>query len=228
VEVGTPGPAARAGRITIDDIVEAGVALTSAEGLPAVTVRAVAARLGVRSPSLYHHLPGGLEELRGLVVGRIQELIEAEDEVPQDATAWERLEVPLRSVGRATQQYPGVLEHILTAGRDGPTTLSGSERTVQLLLGSELADIAPEAYVAIHAYVTGWVFAQRPSSAAAKDNGMPALALVLRNAEKLDPEKVLLDGLRALLRGLAQAEAEQQATAKKPGSSGRGGRTRAG
>ncbi|MCU1593331.1 MAG: tetR family transcriptional regulatory protein [Frankiales bacterium] len=223
--MGTPGAPSRGQRITVDDIVEAGVELTASEGLPAVTVRAVAARLGVRSPSLYHHLPGGLEELRGLVVGRIQELIEAEDVVPQGATAWDRLEVPLRSVGRVTRTYPGVLEHILTAGKDGPTTLSGSERTVQLLLESELADVAPEAYVAIHAYVTGWVFAQRPSAAAAKDNGLTALARVLRNADRLDQEKVLLDGLRALLVGLAQA---QQPQATKASSSARGGRTRAG
>jgi AcrR family transcriptional regulator len=216
---------AKARRVTVDDIVEAGVAITSAEGLPAVSVRAVAARLGVRSPSLYHHLPGGLDELRGLVVARVQELIEAEDVVAEDATTWERLEVPLRSVGRTTRSYPGVLEHILTTGRDGPTTLSGSERTVQLLLESELADMAPEAYVAIHAYVTGWVFAQRPSPEAAKDHGMPALASVLRDADELDQEQVLLDGLRALLRGLAQA---QQPEPRRAGRSARGGRSRAG
>lgn len=218
--------AARARRVTVDDIVDAGVAITSSEGLHAVSVRAVAARLGVRSPSLYHHLPGGLDELRGLVVARVQELIEAQDEVPDGATAWDRLEVPLRSVGRTTRSYPGVLEHILTAGRDGLTTLSGSERTVQLLLESELADVAPEAYVAIHAYVTGWVFAQRPSAAAAKENGMQALARVLRDADRLDQQQVLLDGLRALLRGLALAQEPPAPT--KGRSSARGGRSRAG
>jgi AcrR family transcriptional regulator len=211
-----PGPR----RIRREDIVEAGVELTSAEGLPAVTVRAVAARLGVRSPSLYHHLPGGVEELRALVVGRVQELIEAEDTVPESATLWERLEVPLRAVGHASRSYPGVLEHILTTGRDGPTTLTGSERTVLLLLESELADIAPEAYVAIHAYVTGWIFAQRPSSAAAQEHGLGSLAEVLRAAEGLDQQQVLFDGLRALLAGLALLHG--------PAAVGRGKRRRGG
>lgn len=204
--MGTSDAAPRQRRVTVDDIVAAGVEITAAEGLPAVSVRAVAARLGVRSPSLYHHLPGGLEELRGLVVSRVQELLEEQDEPSAGSSTWERLEVPLRSVGRATRAYPGVLEHLLTTGRDGPTTLAGSERTVALLLESELADVAPEAYVAIHAYVTGWVFAQRPSSDAATAQGMTSLARVLRDAERLDQETVLLDGLRALIAGLSAGQ----------------------
>ena len=106
--------------IAVDDVVRAGVALTAEQGLQALTVRAVAARLGVRSPSLYHHLPGGVEELRGLVVLEIQRILDAEDPAPEGASTWERLEAPLRAVGRANASYPGVLEHILTAGRDGP------------------------------------------------------------------------------------------------------------
>jgi AcrR family transcriptional regulator len=201
--------AARPRGITVDDIVLAGVAIAAEEGLPAVTVRAVAHRLGVRSPSLYHHLPGGVEELRSLVVQEIQQILEAANPVPSDASLAQRLEAQLRLVGQATVAYPGVLEHILTVGRDGPTTLSGSDRTVALLLESELAGIAPGAYVAVHAYVTGWVFAQRPSSTAAADHGMPVLAHLLREAERLDQQQVLLDGLRALLAGLA---VQQEAT----------------
>jgi AcrR family transcriptional regulator len=227
--MGPSEPVARARRVTVDDIVEAGVAITTADGLGAVTVRAVAGRLGVRSPSLYHHLPGGVEELRGLVVERIQAILERDEDPAEGAGTWERLAVPLRSVGRATRSYPGVLEHILTTGKDGPTTLSGSERTVQLLLESELAGLAPEAYVAIHAYVTGWVFAQRPSSDAAKAHGMATLADVLRAAEALDQEQVLLDGLRALIAGLAQTQAPaRRGRAKRAGRSAGGGRSRAG
>jgi AcrR family transcriptional regulator len=226
-----PSDAAPRGRgVSVEDIVESGVTITAAEGLGAVTVRAVAGRLGVRSPSLYHHLPGGVEELRGLVVERIQAILESEEAEPEGAGTWDRLEVPLRAVGRATRSYPGVLEYILTAGKDGPTTLSGSDRTVQLLLDSELADLAPEAYVAIHAYVTGWVFAQRPTSAAAQAHGMTSLAAVLRAAEDLDQEQVLLDGLHALLSGLARAQQApvRKGRARRPGRSGAAGRSRAG
>ncbi|MDT7549900.1 MAG: hypothetical protein QOE84_2294 [Actinomycetota bacterium] len=227
--MGPSESAPRAGRVTIDDIVEAGVAITSSDGFAAVTGRAVAGRLGVRSPSLYHHLPGGVDELRGLVVERIQAILERDEAPPEGAGTWELLAVPLRAVGRVTRSYPGVLEYILTSGKDGPTTLSGSERTVQLLLDSELASLAPEAYVAIHAYVTGWIFAQRPSSDAAKAHGMVTLADVLRAAEELDEEQVLFDGLRALVAGLAQGQPPaRKGRVRRAGRSAAGGRSRAG
>ena len=228
--MGSPDAPARVRRVTVDDIVDAGVAITAADGLAAVTVRAVAARLGVRSPSIYHHLPGGLDELRGLVVGRVQQLIDTEPPAPEGASTWERLEVPLRTVGRVSADYPGVLEHILTTGRDGPTTLSGADRTVALLLESELADVAPEAFVAIHAYVTGWIFAQRPTSEAAQEQGLLSLARVLREAQELDQEKVLLDGLRALIAGLSltRESAGRSRRLRRVGRSAGGGRSRAG
>jgi AcrR family transcriptional regulator len=228
--MGSSGAPTRVRRVTVDDVVEAGVAITAADGLGAVTVRAVAARLGVRSPSLYHHLPGGLEELRSRVVERVRQLIDTQEPAPEDAPTWERLEVPLRSVGRASTDYPGVLEHILTTGKDGPTTLHGADRTVQLLLESELAGVAPEAFVAVHAYVTGWIFAQRPTSEAAQEHGLSALADVLRDAEQLDQEKVLIDGLRALIAGLAltQEPARRGRRVRRPGRSAGGGRSRAG
>jgi hypothetical protein len=65
------------------------------------------------------------------------------------------------------------------------------------------------------------VFAQRPSSTAAADQGMPVLAKLLREAEQLDPQQVLLDGLRALLAGLAaqqQPAPRRRRTARKRGS----------
>ena len=70
-------------------------------------------------------------ELRRLVVERIQAILERDEAPPEGAGTWELLAVPLRAVGRVTRSYPGVLEYILTSGKDGPTTLSGSERTVQ-------------------------------------------------------------------------------------------------
>ncbi|GAA4734956.1 TetR/AcrR family transcriptional regulator C-terminal domain-containing protein [Isoptericola chiayiensis] len=44
-------------------VLEAGVALADEQGLAAVTMRGVAARLGVEAMSLYHHLPGKKDEL---------------------------------------------------------------------------------------------------------------------------------------------------------------------
>lgn len=55
--------------LTQADVVEAGAQIADAEGLEAVTMASVAARLGVRSPSLYAHV-AGLNGLRRLLALR--------------------------------------------------------------------------------------------------------------------------------------------------------------
>jgi AcrR family transcriptional regulator len=60
-----------------DRVLDAAAALADAEGLPAVTMRRLAADLGVEAMSLYHHLPGKGGLLDGLVETVIVE-IEAE------------------------------------------------------------------------------------------------------------------------------------------------------
>ena len=50
-------------RHTVDDVVDAAVAIADADGLDAVTMRAVAERLGVSPMSLYTYVPGKTELL---------------------------------------------------------------------------------------------------------------------------------------------------------------------
>lgn len=49
--------------VTRERVLATGVALADAEGLGALTMRGVAARLGIEAMSLYHHLPGRKDEL---------------------------------------------------------------------------------------------------------------------------------------------------------------------
>ncbi|PFG43733.1 TetR family transcriptional regulator [Isoptericola jiangsuensis] len=49
--------------LTRDRVLDAAVALADDDGLAALTMRGVAARLGVEAMSLYHHLPGKKDEL---------------------------------------------------------------------------------------------------------------------------------------------------------------------
>ncbi len=44
--------------ISIDDIVEAAAGIADREGLAAASLSAVAAELGIKTPSLYNHIPG--------------------------------------------------------------------------------------------------------------------------------------------------------------------------
>jgi AcrR family transcriptional regulator len=52
--------------LTIEDVTRAAVQIADAEGVAALTIGSVAARLGIRSPSLYAHV-AGLDEVRRLV-----------------------------------------------------------------------------------------------------------------------------------------------------------------
>lgn len=65
------------------DIVRAAREILDSEGADAVTMRAVAARLGIRAPSLYNHVPGkqalenllisdGFEELTSALLGALE------------------------------------------------------------------------------------------------------------------------------------------------------------
>jgi AcrR family transcriptional regulator len=190
--------------MSADDVEQAGVKLTQRDGLQRLTLRAVALDLGVQSPSLYYHIPGGLDELQARVVDRVIAQFEAEvqgQSLPEES-GWERMERSLRAVGRLSNEYPGVLQYVMSTGRDRIPALASAEQTVLQLLDSELGPVAPAAWLLVHTYVTGWVFAQRPSSAAASANGFGQLGAVLAEAEGLDQEKVLFEGLRALLAGL--------------------------
>lgn len=194
---------AAARRFSRDDVISAGIDITAESGLETLTLQAVAQRLGVRRPSLYHHLPGGLAELRTGVVDKISaQLKEAMGEEPEGSTVWDRIEKPMRRVGRTSRQFPGVLQYLLTSGRDERLTLAEADRVVRLFLESELRDLAPQAYVMVHAYVTGWIFAQLPTAAAAEAEGFAPLANVLRAIDQIDSDQLFFDGLQALLTGL--------------------------
>lgn len=93
--------------------------LADREGLEAVTLAAVADRLGVRSPSLYHHVDGraGLvRQLALLAAGTLTEELEA-------ATVGRQGSDALRAAGRAYRRFalghPGLHATFASAPRPG-------------------------------------------------------------------------------------------------------------
>ncbi|HET9093660.1 MAG TPA: TetR-like C-terminal domain-containing protein [Solirubrobacteraceae bacterium] len=91
---------ARAG-LTADAVVEAAAAIADADGLAAVTLASVAARLGVRPPSLYSHV-AGLPDLRA----RLAALSAAElADALTPAVAGRAAGDALRAAGRAYRDW---------------------------------------------------------------------------------------------------------------------------
>lgn len=109
----------RAG-LDAEAVVAAAAELADAEGLPALTLAGLAARLGVRSPSLYAHV-GGLDDLRTrLAVRGARELTAA----LQAAAAGRARADALHAVADAYRAYarahPGTYAATQRAPRPGP------------------------------------------------------------------------------------------------------------
>lgn len=90
---------ARPVRITRADVLDATLALAEADGLDAVTMRAVAARLDVTPMALYRHVG----DKQGLLDGLVERLLD-DLPVPDPALPWDArlgaLAAGLRDVGR--------------------------------------------------------------------------------------------------------------------------------
>lgn len=69
-------------------VLDAAVALVDTEGLPALTMRRLAADLGVEAMSLYYHLPGKAGLLDGLVEAIIDEIVTAVRRLPPAPADW--------------------------------------------------------------------------------------------------------------------------------------------
>jgi AcrR family transcriptional regulator len=124
-------------RLTAASIVATGLEILAAEGIDAVTMRAVATRLGTGPASLYAHVRDK-QELHELMLDEVF----GEVVVPQaDPEQWqEQLKQALRSVYAALGRHPGIalanLAHIPT----GPHALRCSEALLKVCLAGGLTE----------------------------------------------------------------------------------------
>jgi len=111
-----------------ESVVSAAAELADAEGLEAVTLAKVAARLNVRAPSLYVHVGGGLEDLRARIAERGGRALLTQ---LQAAAAGRAGEDALRAIAGAYRAY----------ARAHPGSYAATQR-VALLGGEESAKAA--------------------------------------------------------------------------------------
>jgi len=123
----------RAG-LTAQAVTDAAAELADAEGLEAVTLAALAARLGVRAPSLYAHV-GGVDDLRARLAAQgaeqLAERLQAAVAGRSGAGALRALAAAYRGYAR---EHPGAYAALQRVpGRDERATLA-AERTVAVVL----------------------------------------------------------------------------------------------
>ncbi|MET9343702.1 MULTISPECIES: GntR family transcriptional regulator [unclassified Nonomuraea] len=122
-----PRRRAGAAELTRERIVREGIAIADAEGLGAVTIRAVAARLGVAAAAIYRHVRG-----RDDLVRTMADLAYGEERYPATALGRrERLEAVARTLWRTYRRHPW-LPHLAPLSR--PLPLPGLLRHGEQLL----------------------------------------------------------------------------------------------
>ena len=137
-----------------DRIVSAAIELADEKGAAGVTMRAVAARLGVEAMSLYNHVPGREALLDGMV-----DAVFAEIDLPAPTAAWKQA---MRE--RADSSRAGLLRHRWAVGlmdsrkQPGPATLRHHDAVLGVLRtnGFSVA-MAAHAFSAIDSYVYGYL-----------------------------------------------------------------------
>jgi AcrR family transcriptional regulator len=92
-----PAPA----RTSLEQIVNAGLTVVEAEGLPALTMAAVAQQVGVRPPSLYKHVRNRAQLVRLVATRAVSELTSELDAVSRQGDA----QVQLRAMADALRDF---------------------------------------------------------------------------------------------------------------------------
>jgi AcrR family transcriptional regulator len=122
-------------RISLADIVAAGVAIADAEGLAALSMRKVASRLGVGPMSLYTYVPGR-SELVELMIDHVY----GEHALPDRALPWqERVEAWARATWRVYNAHSWLLDYNMTRLPIGPHVLDVSEALYGALFAAGFA-----------------------------------------------------------------------------------------
>lgn len=152
---GRPGPRRP---LTRERVVAAAMALADEGGLAAVSMRKVAARLGVEAMSLYHHVANKEELLRDM-----GDVVMGEVELPRPGGDW-RLEMTrrARSTRLALGRHPWVLALIDAWESPGPRTLQHHEAVLACLRASgfTIRD-ASHAFSLLDSYIHGFALQEQ-------------------------------------------------------------------
>lgn len=160
-------------KISLDQIVQAGMEIADAEGLGALSMRKVASHLGVGAMSLYTYVPGR-SELVELMIDRAY----GQQALPDRSLGWRaQVERHSRGVWALYQAHPWLLDHNLSRLPVGPNVLDSEEA---LYAAIAAGGVPPTRIVAIANVITWHVFgmarAQISDAEEARHTGVSAEA----------------------------------------------------
>lgn len=214
----------RRGPLTRERVIAGATALADRAGVEGLTIRALAAELGTRPMSLYHHV-----RTKEVILDGIVDRVFAEMEPPPPALPWyEALRVRCRSARAVLARHPWATPLVETRRSPGPATLAHHEAVLACLRGGGLSlPLTAHAYAVLDSFVHGFALqeANLPSRGGAEIAGVAEQVVGGLDAERyptllaLTREHVLRPGysfgssfevgLDLLLDGLAALAADE-------------------
>lgn len=195
--------------LTLDDIGAAGLAVVDRDGLGAVTIRSVAAELGVAPMSLYRYVENR-EQLDGLIVDQV---VRAIDPAVSTRASWpNRVTTIAVRIRDAVDEHPGVVPLLLSRRHLTLASLACGESLLAALADAGLRGRARTiAFRAILAYIVGAVQTGQLGSlagpgtstiAALDPDVYPNLTDAAAFAPSISADAEFVGGLDIVLRGL--------------------------
>jgi AcrR family transcriptional regulator len=196
--------------LTRDRIIAAAVTMADRDGFGAVTLRRIAAELGVHVTSLYNHVP-----TRDAVTDGIVESLIEEAKLPTSPVSWEEwVRSFFTAIGTIATTHPGAFAALQRRPVQGPRAAASFEVALEAFAR---AGLGPEdAYSAVKAasltslavaLERGMAAHGGPSETAIEDLPPETFPEVRRAASVADPEaawsftlETLVSGLRAQVR----------------------------
>lgn len=195
---------------TPDQLAAAALAVIDRDGLPGLSMRAVATELGTSPMALYRYVPGR-EELEALVVELVLSRV---DTAPPPPGPWPgRITVLARRLRDTMGAHPAVLPLSLTHRHRSPSGLRWSETVLGVL--TEAGIEAEERVIALRALVSYVIGATQlehlgplagpgtTAIAGLPPHEFPYMTATARDARAVTPDREFEGGLKLLLRGLA-------------------------
>jgi DNA-binding transcriptional regulator YhcF (GntR family) len=168
-------PASRRARtgesaVTLDGIVQAAIRVADAEGIDALSMRRVAADIGIPTMSLYRYVPSKEDLLLRMV-----DSVFSEDPLPEPAAHWRtRLEDLAHLQWAICHRHPWVARHVsITRPMAVPNGMAHTEAALRALEGTGLDKTAMvHAAVTIAGHVVGTALHLEQEVEAEQDSGL--------------------------------------------------------
>lgn len=120
--------------LSLDAIVEAGIAIADADGLGALSMQRIAAELGYTTMSLYRYVPG-----KDQLIEVMSDVVHGEPPAPRQAPWRELFEEWVRGIWTVYRNHPWLLKVPVDGAPSGPQGLQWFDAALRSLSGAGLA-----------------------------------------------------------------------------------------